>query len=76
MQEQKRKKKKEREVAAKRRRRAAFGMDLNAIDVPDNNKIFSLATTTNAGDLGAARDVLTQRKEDICNGPALLNTTS
>ena len=57
MREQKRKKKKEREIAAKRRRRAAFGMDLNAIDVPDNDKIFSLATITNAGDLEAAREV-------------------
>jgi len=55
--EQKRRKKKERELAAKRRRRAAYGMDLNAIDVPDNDKIFSLATITNAGDLEAAREV-------------------
>jgi len=57
MREQKRRKKKERELAAKRRKRAAFGMDLNAIDVPDNDKIFSLATITNAGDLEAAREV-------------------
>jgi len=55
--ERKRLKKKEREIDAKRRRRAAFGMDLNAIDVPDNDKIFSLATITNAGDLEAAREV-------------------
>ena len=55
--EKKRKKKKEREVAAKLRKRAAFGMDLNAIDVPDNDKIFSLATITNAGDLEAAREI-------------------
>eukprot|EP00970_Alexandrium_tamarense_P010034 scaffold1997_cov69-Alexandrium_tamarense.AAC.1 len=32
-------------------------MDLNAIDVPDNDKIFSLASITNAGDLEAAREV-------------------
>ena len=57
MREIKRRKKKEREAAAKRRKRAAFGMDLNAIDVPDNDKIFSLATITNAGDLEAAREV-------------------
>mmetsp|Transcript_24827 Transcript_24827/g.44650 ORF Transcript_24827/g.44650 Transcript_24827/m.44650 type:complete len:1047 (+) Transcript_24827:68-3208(+) len=57
MRKKKRIKKKERELAAKRRKRAAFGMDLNAIDVPDNNKIFSLATITNAGDLEAAREV-------------------
>jgi len=57
MREQKRKKKKERELAAKRRQRAAFGMDLNAIETPDNDKIFSLATITNAGDLEAAREV-------------------
>jgi len=57
MREKKRKKKKEREVAAKLRKRAAFGMDLNAIDVPDNDKIFSLATITNAGDLEAAREI-------------------
>ena len=37
--------------------RTAFGMDLNAIDVPNNEKIFSLATITNAGDLEAAREV-------------------
>ena len=55
--ERKRQKKKERELDNKRRRRAAFGMDLNAIDVPDNDKIFSLATITNAGDLEAAREV-------------------
>ena len=53
----KRLKKKERELMAKRRRRAALGMDLNAIDVPDNDKIFSLATITNKGDLEAAREV-------------------
>mgnify|MGYP000642418118 CR=1 FL=1 len=39
-------KKKERESAAKRRRRAAFGMDLNAVDVPEHEQIFSLATIT------------------------------
>lgn len=49
--------KKERALAAKRRRRAALGMDLNALEVPDNDKIFSLATITKKGDLEAAREV-------------------
>lgn len=53
----KRIKKKEREAMAKRRRRAALGMDLNAVDVPDNDKIFSLATITSKGGLEAAREV-------------------
>lgn len=55
--ERKRRKKKERELAAKRRKRAAFGMDLNAIEVPDNDKIFSLATISNANDLEVVREV-------------------
>lgn len=62
--EAKRKKKKERELAAKRRQRAAFGMDLNAIDVPDNDKIFSLASITTAGDLEAAREVDLEKVSD------------
>lgn len=62
--EAKRKKKKERELAAKRRQRAAFGMDLNAIDVPDNDKIFSLASITNAGDLEAAREIDLEKVTD------------
>lgn len=49
--------KKERSLAAKRRRRAALGMDLNALEVPDNDKIFSLATITKKGDLEAVREV-------------------
>lgn len=57
LREQKRKKKKERAVAAKRRRQAALGMDLNAIDVPDHDKIFSLASITSKGDLEAAAEV-------------------
>mmetsp|Transcript_32221 Transcript_32221/g.63821 ORF Transcript_32221/g.63821 Transcript_32221/m.63821 type:complete len:1052 (+) Transcript_32221:117-3272(+) len=62
--ESKRKKKKERELAAKRRKRAAFGMDLNAIDTPDNEKVFSLATITSAGDLEAAREVDLEKVTD------------
>jgi AdoMet-dependent rRNA methyltransferase SPB1 len=57
LREKKRKKKKERAVAAKRRRQAALGMDLNAIDVPDHDKLFSLTMITNAGDLAAASEV-------------------
>ncbi|KAL9181616.1 hypothetical protein ACHAXT_010421 [Thalassiosira profunda] len=64
LREKKRKKKKEREVAAKRRQRAAYGMDLNAIDVPDNDKIFSLTSITNAGDLEAAREVDLEKVTD------------
>lgn len=57
LREKKKIKKKERAVAAKRRRRAAFGMDLNAIDVPEHDQIFSLATITSKGELEAAREV-------------------
>eukprot|EP00578_Thalassiosira_sp_NH16_P008510 CAMPEP_0181118856 /NCGR_PEP_ID=MMETSP1071-20121207/23300_1 /TAXON_ID=35127 /ORGANISM="Thalassiosira sp., Strain NH16" /LENGTH=1066 /DNA_ID=CAMNT_0023203381 /DNA_START=47 /DNA_END=3247 /DNA_ORIENTATION=+ len=64
LREKKRVKKKERELAAKRRKRAAFGMDLNAIDVPDNDKIFSLATITNAGDLEAVREIDLEKVTD------------
>jgi len=55
--EQKHKKKKEREVLAKRRRRAALGMNLSVVDLPDNDKIFTLATMTSKGDLEAMREV-------------------
>mmetsp|Transcript_26932 Transcript_26932/g.61952 ORF Transcript_26932/g.61952 Transcript_26932/m.61952 type:complete len:1000 (+) Transcript_26932:137-3136(+) len=55
--EKKRKVKKERAVAAKRRRKAALGMDISAIEVPDNEKLFSLATITTKGDLAAAAEV-------------------
>lgn len=57
LREKKRKKKKERALAAKRRRRAALGMDLNAIDVPEHDKIFSLASISSKGDLDAAAEV-------------------
>lgn len=57
LREKKRKKKKERAAAAKRRRQAALGLDLNAIDVPEHDKLFSLAMITNAGDLAAASEV-------------------
>ena len=57
LREKKKLKKKERKLMAKKRQRAALGMDLNAIEVPDNEKIFSLATITSKGDLEAAREV-------------------
>jgi AdoMet-dependent rRNA methyltransferase SPB1 len=57
LREKKKIKKKERAVAAKRRRRAAFGMDLNAIDVPEHDQIFSLATISSKGELEAVREV-------------------
>jgi len=70
MREAKRVKKKEREVMAKRRRRAALGMDLNAIELPENDKIFTLAQITSRGDLEAAREVDLNKVTD----EQLLNT--
>jgi AdoMet-dependent rRNA methyltransferase SPB1 len=55
--DRKRQKKKERAVAAKRRKQAALGIDLNAIDIPDHDKIFSLASITSAGALEAVSEV-------------------
>jgi AdoMet-dependent rRNA methyltransferase SPB1 len=57
LREQKKIKKKEREIASKRRKRAALGMDLNAIEVPEAEKMFSLATITSKGKLEVAREV-------------------
>ena len=57
LREKKRAKKKERAQAAKRRRQAALGMDLNAIELPEHDQIFSLATITTKGDLEAAAEV-------------------
>ena len=57
LREKKKLKKKERAQAAKRRRQAALGMDLNAIDIPDNDKLFSLTSITSKGDLAAAAEV-------------------
>lgn len=67
LREKKKLKKKERKLMAKKRQRAALGMDLNAIEVPDNEKIFSLATITSKGDLEAARevDLAKVRDEDL-----------
>lgn len=55
--EKKKKKKKERAESAKRRRQIALGMDLNAIDVPDHDRLFSLSTITNKGELALASEV-------------------
>jgi AdoMet-dependent rRNA methyltransferase SPB1 len=57
LREQKRLKKKERELAAKRRKRAALGMDLNAIELPEAEKMFTLTSITSKGALEAAREV-------------------
>lgn len=57
LREQKKLKKKERELQAKRRKRAAFGMDLNAIEVPEQESMFSLTAISSAKDLEAAREV-------------------
>ena len=57
LKQKKKLKKKERALAAKRRRRAALGMDLNAVELPEHDQVFSLATITSKGDLEAAREV-------------------
>ena len=62
--ERKRRKKKERALAAKRRKHAALGMDLNAIDVPEHDKVFSLTSITSKGDLLAASEVNLDRVTD------------
>lgn len=64
LREKKRAKKKERAQAAKRRRHAALGMDLNAIDIPEHDKIFSLATITSKGQLEAASEINIDRVTD------------
>jgi AdoMet-dependent rRNA methyltransferase SPB1 len=64
MRETKRRKKKERTLAAKRRRRAALGMDLNAIDVPENDQVFSLSTLTSHGDLEAVSEINLDKMTD------------
>lgn len=57
LRKKKKEKKKEREAMAKIRRRKALGMDLQAIDLPDHDKVFSLATITNKEDLEKIHDV-------------------
>jgi AdoMet-dependent rRNA methyltransferase SPB1 len=55
--EQKKVKRKERELQAKRRKRSALGMDLNAIELPEQERMFSLATISSAKDLEKAREI-------------------
>lgn len=55
--EQKKIKRKEREAAAKRRKRAALGMDLNAIELPEAERMFNLTDIHSAKDLEKAREV-------------------
>jgi AdoMet-dependent rRNA methyltransferase SPB1 len=71
MREKKRQNKKERAQAAKRRKQAALGMDLNAIDIPEHDKIFSLATITSKGALEAAAEVNLDKVtlEDVFGDP-------
>ena len=64
LREKKRLKKKERAQAAKRRKKSALGMDLNAIDIPEHDKTFSLATITDKGALEAAAEVNLDRVTD------------
>jgi len=69
--ELKRQKKKERVTASKRRKRAALGMDLNAIEVPEAEKTFSLATITSKGTLEVAREVDLNKVTDDQIFPAI-----
>ncbi len=57
MREQKRAKRKEREAMAKRRKRAALGMDLSSVELPEQEKMFSLASITSKNKLEAASEV-------------------
>jgi len=57
LREQKRTKRKDREAKAKRRKRAALGMDLSPVELPDNDKMFSLASIPNEEKLAKASEV-------------------
>jgi len=57
LKEKKKAKKKERKLMAKKRRAAAFGMDLNAIEVQEHDEFFSLRTLQSSKDLEAVREV-------------------
>ena len=57
LKERKKAKKKERKLAAKKRRQAAFGMDLNAIEVQEHDQFFSLKTLQSAKDLANVAEV-------------------
>jgi len=64
LRKKKRIKKKEREAMAKLRRRKALGMDHVAIDLPDNDKIFSLATISNEKELEKVRSANLSKVDD------------
>ncbi len=57
LKERKKVKKKERKLMAKKRRQAAFGMDLNAIEVQEHDQFFSLKTLQSSKDLENVAEV-------------------
>lgn len=57
LRERKKAKKKERKLMAKKRRQAAFGMDLNAIEVQEHDQFFSLSTLQSSKDLENVAEV-------------------
>ena len=57
LKERKKAKKKERKLMAKKRRQAAFGMDLNAIEVQEHDQFFSLKTLQSSKDLENVAEV-------------------
>jgi len=57
LREQKKVKRKDRELQAKRRKRAALGMDLNAVELPEQERMFSLTAISSAKDLERAREI-------------------
>uniref|UniRef100_A0A7S4AEZ0 rRNA methyltransferase n=1 Tax=Pseudo-nitzschia australis TaxID=44445 RepID=A0A7S4AEZ0_9STRA len=57
LRERKKVKKKERKLMAKKRRQAAFGMDLNAIEVQEHDQFFSLSTLQSSKDLEDVAEV-------------------
>ncbi|CAJ1964556.1 unnamed protein product [Cylindrotheca closterium] len=64
LREKKKVKKKERKLAAKRRRQAALGMDLNAIEVQEDDKFFSLKTLQSGQDLNQVSEVNIDKMTD------------
>lgn len=55
--ERKRKEKKERALASKKRRQAALGMDLNAIEIQEQDRFFSLSLLESHKDLERVQEV-------------------
>ncbi|CAB1114287.1 unnamed protein product [Ectocarpus sp. CCAP 1310/34] len=55
--QRKRVRKKEREAAGRLRSRVAMGMENTAVDLPDEEGVFSLASIKTGGDLESIRDV-------------------